>query len=112
MGKIELSKESSFRQNGLQGFTYPLGTKMQINYIDCWDKHDNYFIYGKTLIYYIVEGKGKFKIGNELFDVVAGDMIKVPANTETTYKGPMKLLQIIQDGFESELDTPTKPTDI
>ena len=112
MGKIELNKEPSFKKNGFAGYTYPLSTKMQINFIDCWDKHDNYFIYGKTFVYYIVEGRGKFKIGDKLLDVTTGDMIEVPANTETTYKGLMKLLLIIQDGFERELDTPTKPTDI
>jgi len=85
---------------------------MQINYIDCFDKHDRYFIYGKTFVYYIIEGVGKFKVGDKLFDVKTGDMIEVPANTETTYKGKMKLLLIIQDGFEPELDRATKPTDI
>ena len=109
--KVILPKEPSFTRKGFAGYTYPLSTKMQISHIDCFDKHDNYFTYGKTFVYYIIEGSGTFKIGDTFFDVKAGEMIEVPADTKTSYKGPMKLLLIIQDGFESDLDKPGEPTD-
>ena len=83
--------------------TDPLSTKMQINLIDCFDKHDDYFIYGKTFVYYVTEGSGRFKVGKNLFDVKTGDMIEVPPNTKSLCKGPMKLLLIIQDGFDRAL---------
>jgi len=109
---VKLNKKPSFRQNGFAGYIYPLSTKLQITCIDCFIGHDKYFIYGKTCVYYIIEGTGKFKMGNRFFDVKKGDMVEVPANTETTYKGKMKLMLIIPDGFEPELNKETKPNDI
>ena len=111
--KIELPKTPTFSQKGLDGYVYPLGTKMQINLMDCYDKHENYFTYEKTMVYFVAEGAGRFKIGGKIFDVKAGDMVEIPPNTETTYIGPMKLLLIIQDGYEAELNTDTgRPTDL
>lgn len=111
--KVELKKEPSFKKNGFQGFTYPLNsTDVEISYIDCFHQHDKYCIYQGVFIYYVVEGNGKFKIGNDIFDVKNGDMIEVPANTEFVYKGKMKLLLIKKGKFDPTLNQDTKDNDL
>ena len=111
--KTELLKEPSFKQNGLSGYTYPLQhTEMQVNYIDCHDRHDNYCSYARPFVYYIIDGNGQYKIGDVIIDVAKGDLIEIPANTRFTYKGKMKLLLIIKDGFDRALSQSLGKTDI
>ena len=111
--KVKLSKEPSFKQDGLNGYTYPLQhTEMQVNFIDCYEKHENYCSYARTFVYYIVDGKGQYKINNDLVDVEKGDLIEIPPNTKFTYKGKMKVLLIIKDGFDRALSESFEKTDI
>ena len=111
--KINLNKEPSFTQNGLTGFTYPLKhSGAEVSYIDCFYEHDNYCTYQKPFIYYIIEGKGRYKIGNDIINVEAGDLIEIPANTDFTYKGKMKILLIIQDKFDCALSADTRKNDL
>ena len=110
---IKLPKEPSFRQDGLDGYTYPLPhTDMQVNFIDCYEKHERYCSYAGAFVYYILDGKGQYKIGDELLDVKQGDLIEIPADTKFTYKGKMKLLLIINDGFDGALSKSFEETDI
>ena len=85
---------------------------MDICFIDCFDKHDKYCIYQRPFVYYIIKGKGKFKIGSDVIDVSAGDLVEIPANTEFTYKGKIQLLLIMQEKFDRAMNKLTRETDI
>ena len=90
----KLPQEPSFLQNGLHGYNYILNTEdISITIEDCFKGHDKYHTnIHSNKIYYVVEGKGKFKIGEETFEVKKDDLIEIPKNTEFVFAGKMKVL--------------------
>lgn len=68
--------------------------------VDIEDARKTYCkIKNSPIYYYIVEGKGEFLIGEEI-TVEKGDLIEITANKKYTYKGNMKMLEIIPNSFE------------
>lgn len=57
-------------------------------------------IKNSPIYYYIVEGQGAFLIEDEI-TAKDGDLIEIPANKKYTYKGQMKMLEIIPKSFDS-----------
>lgn len=57
-------------------------------------------ISNSPIYYYIIEGQGIFLI-EESIEVKKGDLIEITANKKYTYKGNMKMLEIIPNSFES-----------
>ena len=51
-------------------------------------------------IYYITEGNGTFFI-KEAISVEKGDLIEIPENEKYTYKGNMKMVELIPNSFET-----------
>lgn len=64
-------------------------------------------IKNSPIFYYVIEGTGFFKIDNDI-EVNQGDLIEIPENIEYTYKGKMKMLEVIPNSFEI-LDIEEKP---
>ena len=66
-----------FIQNGLKGYKYNIETERLGLYIEISHKGLDKYVYDKesTHIYYVLEGKGKFSINQEVFDVKQGDVI-------------------------------------
>lgn len=54
------------------------------------------------IFYYIVEGKGKFFIEDEIIEVNKGDLICIPKNTKYKDEGELKLLAISSPRFSPE----------
>lgn len=105
-----LPNSPHFTQNGLEGYKYNLETKELGLYIEVSHKGLDKYVYDKesTHIYYVLEGKGKFSINKDIFDVKEGDVIEAPARTEFTYSGKMKLILIMTPDFKAENDVDTK----
>lgn len=100
----KLPENSSFSQMGLNGYNYELDTKdISISVEDCFKGHDKYHtnVYSKK-IYYVVEGNGTFKIGENLIEVKKDDLIEIPKNTEFVFAGKMKLLLIMLPAFRPQ----------
>ncbi len=105
-----LPSNPSFIQKGLSGYNFELNNKeISISFEDCFKGHDKYHTnINSSKIYYILDGKGKFKINNEIFDVKKDDLVEIPPNTEFVFAGKMKLLLImspafrIQDGIDGK----------
>lgn len=57
-------------------------------------------IKNSPIYYYIIEGQGIFLI-DESIEAKKGDLIEITANKKYTYKGNMKMLEIIPNSFES-----------
>ena len=51
-------------------------------------------ISNSPIYYYIIEGQGMFFIEDDI-EVEKGDLIEITANKKYTYKGNMKMLEII-----------------
>ena len=106
----KLPENPSFEQNGLKGYKYNLDTKDLGLYIEVSHQGLDKYVYDKesTHIYYVLEGKGKFSINNEIFNVKQGDVIEAPARIYFTYSGEMKLLLAMTPDFKPENDIDTK----
>lgn len=97
-----ISEDPSFKKEGFNGYKYKLDNKnVSITLEDSYKGHDVYCKNTKnTCIYYVVEGQGKFKIDNKLYEVNKGDIIEIPNNIEFTYIGKMKLLYISAPSYQ------------
>ena len=94
---MKLPTKPTFQQKGLKGHAYNLTNKeLEIYNVDVTQGHDNYIISKKCFhIYYILEGKGTFDIGNKIEEVSKGSLVEIPPKVEYTYSGNMKLLLIM-----------------
>ncbi|MFC1613303.1 cupin domain-containing protein [Patescibacteria group bacterium] len=54
------------------------------------------------VIYYVLDGKGKFFIENDEFDVKKGDLIFIPKNTKYKDSGKLELLAIASPKFDRD----------
>ena len=95
-------KEPSFVQKGLNGYSYNItNTGISIDIEDVYKGHEKYCkSLVSTFIYYVLSGSGTFKIDNEKYEVVEGDVIEIPKNTEFVFAGKMKLLLIMTPAFD------------
>ena len=104
----KLPNEPSFIQNGLNGFSYEITNKnISIDIEDVYKGHEKYCkSLVSTFIYYVLDGTGIFKIENNKYNVVQGDVIEIPSNTEFVFAGKMKLLLIMNPDFnkDNEID--------
>ena len=97
----KLPTEPSFIQNGLNGFSYEITNKnISIDIEDVFKGHERYCKnLVSTFIYYVLEGTGVFKIENNKYNVIQGDVIEIHPNTEFVYVDKMKLLLIMNPAF-------------
>jgi mannose-6-phosphate isomerase class I len=97
-----ISETPSFLQKGMNGYSLNLENKnLGMDIIDSYKGHEKYCTNRlSTHIYYILNGNGKFKIKNEIYDVQTGDIVEIPANTEFVYAGKMKMLLIMNPPFD------------
>ena len=102
--KKKLPTQPSFEQKGLKGYNYNLECKeMSLSIEDCFKGHDYYHInVYSTKTYYVLEGKGVFKINNELIHVQKDDVIEIPPKTEFVFAGQMKLLLMMAPAFRMQ----------
>lgn len=54
------------------------------------------------LAYYVLEGKGKFYIEDEVFEVEKGDLIFIPKGTKYKDEGSLTLLAVAVPKFDRE----------
>ena len=77
-----------------------LRNQMEIDYIDMYTGHDYYGIEEKNnRVYYILEGEGMACINQEKSPIKAGDIIEIPAQTESAFVGRLKMLEIMQSVY-------------
>ncbi len=107
-------KEPSFKQDGFDGYTSELECKnLSITFEDVYKGHEKYAMNTESYsIYYVTEGRGTFKIAEDLYDVEKGDIVEIPSKTQFVFKGEMKLLLIMNPPFDAENDVAGKINDI
>jgi mannose-6-phosphate isomerase-like protein (cupin superfamily) len=112
--KKTLPTEPTFVQNGLVGRQFPLETKeIEVYSIESTIGHDRYATNKVSdHLYYVISGEGRFKVGNDLFPVSAGDFLEIPAGTEFVFAGKMNLLLIQHPGFLPENHIDGKENDL
>jgi mannose-6-phosphate isomerase-like protein (cupin superfamily) len=92
-----LKRKLAYTQKGLKGYKFPLkNKKLEVYFVDVKKGHDDFIISKKiTHIYYILEGKGYFTIGNKKYNVKPGVVIEVPPDIEYCYSGKMRILMVM-----------------
>ena len=90
---------------------------------DNTDSHGDFFVYSikghdcysynseSTHIYHIIDGTGKFIIGDEEIEVTAGDTITIEPNKTFTYMGKMIITFEMTPNFKEENDHFVKKVD-
>ena len=111
----EFPEEPSFIQKGLNGYICPLENEVigNLTLEKVHKGHDKY--YTNTLsskIYYVIEGKGTFKIKNDFYNVKKGNIIEIPPNTEFVFAGEMELLLIMNPKFNPNHEIFGKDNDL
>lgn len=107
-------KKPSFVQNGLNGYSYNINnSSISIDIEDVYKGHEKYCkSLVSTFIYYVLSGSGVFKINNEKYNVVEGDVIEIPNDTEFVFAGKMKLLLIMTPAFNPDNEIEGKNNDL
>ena len=97
-------KVPSFVQKGLNGYSYKIdNSSISIDIEDVYKGHEKYCkSLVSTFIYYVLSGSGTFKINGKKYDVIEGDVIEIPSNTEFVFAGKMKLLLIMTPAFNPD----------
>ena len=108
------SNEPNFKQDGLEGYTSELECKnLSITLENVYKGHEKYTMNTESYsIYYVIDGKGSFKIGAEIYDVEKNDIIEIPPKTKFVFKGEMKLLLIMNPPFDIKNDVEGEKNDI
>lgn len=100
----KLPEEPSFEREGFSGYICELDNEnISITYDDVYKGHDKYCTNKKsTHIYYVISGKGKFKIKDKIYEVEKGNIIEIPPNTKFIFTGKMKMLLIMNPKFNRD----------
>lgn len=115
MGYIKkIPEKPSFSQDGMNGFSFDINDEnISIDIEDVYKGHEKYCTNKRsTHIFYVLQGSGKFKINDEIYDVETGDLIEIPKNTEFVYVGKMKLLLLMSPAFNKEDSIDGKENDL
>lgn len=104
----------SFSKGGMNGYSFNLENKnISIDIEDVYKGHERYCTNTvSSHIYYVICGNGKFKINGEIYGVKEGDLLEIPPNTEFVFAGKMKLLLIMNPGFNVENNIEGKENDL
>ena len=108
------SEKPDFKQNGFDGYIANIDNEnISITYEDVHKGHDKYCTNTKiTHIYYVISGKGKFKIKGNVYDVEPNDIIEIPKNTKFIFAGEMKLLLIMNPKFDKTTEIVGEDNDL
>lgn len=107
-------KEVSF-ENGefFKGYELSKNLGVEVDYIDMMNGHEFYQIESESIhIYYILEGSGKAKINDVIYEIEAGDSVEIPVNTEFAFKGKLKMIEIMNPPFNPNTHVDTKKNDL
>ena len=83
---------------------YKINSNFSVALIEINGDHGKVKCIGEDRIYFILDGKGKFVIGDEINDVSPNDLIFVPRNTPYNIIGKMKYFLICSPEFNPNDD--------
>lgn len=89
-------------------YKYPIPTKkFDIARMVVNGRHpqkENHFIleHGCQFVMYVIKGKGKYHVGDEIFNVKKGDVVFVPTNTKFAVAGKLEYITFDVPAFYPE----------
>jgi len=93
---IKEPKEHSFKKAGIKGKIFPiekLTDKVEYFLVETNKGHTTTIIEHECdFIYYILEGKGHFKINGKKEQCETSDLVAIPQGSKFTYKGKLKMI--------------------
>lgn len=100
---IKRPEKPDFQKEGMDGYCYALKTEnLSLTIEDSYKGHDKYCTNTKNdVIYYVLEGEGKFSIDGKIYEVKKDDVVEIKVNTEYVFAGKMKLLYISVPAYKN-----------
>lgn len=110
----KFSNEPSFERNGFDGYIAEIyNENISITYEKVYKGHDKYCTNTQiTHIYYVISGKGKFKINDNIYEVEKGDIVEIPPSTKFIFAGEMELLLIMNPKFNRNTEIVGEENDL
>lgn len=97
--------EVSFSKNGMnvklpENVNYK---NISICFVETEKGRENYCLLDEsTIFYYIIEGNGEFIINEKKVEVAKNDLIEILPKNKYTYKGNLKMLEILTSEFNEK----------
>ncbi len=95
--RIQLSETEGFSREGFDGHIYYTAADgtLSLLRIDVHGSHPRKRMMGDTTrTYTVLDGTGRFTLGNETHDVQSGDVFVIPPDGEYHYEGQMTLDEV------------------
>lgn len=97
--------ETTFRKNGMnvrlpKKMNYQ---NMSICFVETEKGRDNYCLLDEsTIFYYVIDGNGEFIVNEKKIKVTKNDLIEISPKNKYTYKGNLKMLEILSSALNRE----------
>ncbi|MFA6549960.1 MAG: hypothetical protein WCT36_01225 [Candidatus Gracilibacteria bacterium] len=94
---FKLDKAKKVKKEGFTAFLYNLKQDFpsyNAVYVDCHKNHEKVYVKASHRIYFVIDGSGKFVVGDEENQVEKNDVIVIEPMTKYEYEGKMKLFEI------------------
>ena len=97
-----LNKNYNFSKNGFNVILPKITcSDISICFVDIDGERDNYcMLDNSTIFYYIISGSGEFEIDDDKVPVKTDDLIEISPNKRYSYKGNLKMLEIMSNSFD------------
>lgn len=95
--KISLEDATDFEREGFTGHVLvpsEAGAGFNALLIEVHGRHPRKRMIDTTRTYFVVEGTGRFTLGDETSEVQKGDLFVIPPGSEYEYEGNMQLFEV------------------
>ena len=94
---LKLSDATKVERDGFTAWVYNLkkdSPAVSTVYVDCHAAHERVSVKASHRLYFVIEGEGKFTVGDEEHVVESKDVIIIEPKTPYSYEGQMTLFEV------------------
>ena len=91
-----LRKAKKVKMDGFTAFLYNSKSEFPVVsnvYVDCHKGHEKVYVKNIYRLYFVLKGKGNFKVGKKKCNVKPRDVVIIPPRTEYSYQDKMELFE-------------------
>ncbi|MBI4162927.1 MAG: cupin domain-containing protein [Candidatus Aenigmarchaeota archaeon] len=99
--KFSMKDGHKFGWKGIDGIGLTHDIKNgHVSYVKVSGRHGKIKTMHEDRFYYVIDGKGKFWVGDEMYEVIKGDVIFVPKKTPYDFEGKMEAVMFFTPCFD------------
>lgn len=94
---MRLANTKQVNRDGFTAFLYNLKSDypaLGAVYVQCTGSHERVFVKKSHRLYFIIEGRGVFDVGDEHYEVGPSDVIVIEPGISYSYAGSMTLFEV------------------